>query len=358
MLHWLLGNKDNPFHYTHHAVLLGGVIMYISAGLFNLQFETGDRNFSYFLIGVIAPLHFFIWYRSRFHNQFNTMAIIFILMVVVIIIPLNWFFNGGSHGPSLILSFIAITYIHILFEGKSHIKTAFLILMTLVPFILILSESLTQQWIYQYPNDQARLYDTLFSYILALWICILILNRFGKRYQLKKEKAAEYAQQLKVLAERDSLTQLYNRQAFAKIYTLAQQRHPQLSLAILNIDYFKQFNDQYGHEVGDQILVAYAQALLKLTDEEGQMVSRHGGEEFLVLLTHPLKEAFSQLNQLNDLISQTNTHEQPVLFSAGLIQVAQDEPLKEAIQRADKLLYQAKNAGRNNIKTPDTPQNR
>lgn len=354
MLHWLLGKKDNPFQYTHHAVLLCGVLMYISAGLFNLQFATGDRYFSYFLVTVVAPMHLFIWYRSRFHNQFNTMAMVFILITAVFIIPLNWFFNAGSLGPSLILSFIAITYIQILFLEQTHTKNALFILLTLVPLILILSEPFTQQWIFHYPNDTARLYDTLFSYTLALWICILIMNMYGKRYQLEKEKAEEYAQQLRVLAERDSLTELYNRQAFSKIYTLAQQRHPQLCLAILDIDYFKSFNDQYGHEMGDQILVIYAQALLQLTAEEGKMVSRHGGEEFLVLLTHPLNPALSKLNQLNRQLTMPDSIEQPVQFSAGLIQVTQDEPLKEAIQRADKLLYQAKNAGRNTIKTQNT----
>lgn len=356
MLHWLLGKKNTPFQYTHHAVLLCGVLMYLSAGLFNLQFATGDRYFSYFLAGVVAPVHLFIWYRSRFHNQFNTMAKIFILINVVFIIPLNWFFNAGSLGPSLVLSFIAITYIQVLFHEQTHTKNAFFILLTLIPLILILSEPFTQQWIYQYPNDTARLYDTLFSYILALWLCILIINMYGKRYQLEKEKAEEYAQQLRVLAERDSLTELYNRQAFSKIYTLAQHRHPQLCLAILDIDYFKSFNDQYGHEIGDQVLVAYAQALLQLTAEEGKMVSRHGGEEFLVLFTRPLNSALSKLNQLNEQLAMPDTIEQPVHFSAGLIQVAQDESLKEAIQRADKLLYQAKHAGRNAIRTQNATQ--
>lgn len=324
--------------------------MYLSAGFFNLRFATGDPYYSYFLIGVIAPLHFFIWYRSRFHNQFNTMAIIFILMIVVIIIPLNWFFNGGSHGSSLILSFIAITYIHILFQEQPHAKLFFYILLTITPTLLMVTEPMTKQWIYQYPDESARFYDTIFSYILAIWICILILNMISKRYQLEKEKAAEYAQQLKVLAERDSLTQLYNRQAFAKIYTLAQQRHPHLCLAILDIDFFKTFNDQYGHDMGDQILVTYAKALLKLTQDQGQMVSRHGGEEFLVLFHCSIKEALTQLQQLKKQLNCPNTNGQVVTFSAGIIQVNPNESLNEATQRADKELYRAKDAGRNTIK--------
>jgi len=354
MFHWLLGNKDNPFNYTHHAVLLGGVIMYLSAGLFNLQFATGDPYFSYFLIGVIAPIHLFIWYRSRFYNQFDAMAILFILISVVFIIPLIWFFNAGSLGPSLILSFIAITYIQTLFHEEPHTKIAFYVLLTIIPVILILSEPMTKHWIYQYPDETTRLYDNLFSYVLAIWICILIMNMMGKRYQLEKQKSEEYAQQLKVLAERDSLTQLYNRQAFSKIYTLAQQRHPQLCLAILDIDYFKTFNDQYGHETGDKVLVAFAEALQQLTAEEGKMVSRHGGEEFLVLFTRPLSAALSELKQLTNQLDFPNTsYDRSIQFSAGLIQVSKNEPLKLAVQRADTLLYQAKKSGRNTIKTPD-----
>ncbi len=353
MFHWLLGNKDHPFHYTHHAVLLGGVIMYLSAGLFNLQFETGDRIFSYFLIGVVAPIHLFIWYRSRFYKQFDSMAMVFILISVVFIIPLNWYFNAGSLGPSLILSFIAITYIQTLFHEKPRVKMVFFSLLTIVPMILLLIEPITQQWIYQYPDETARLQDNLFSYVLSIWVCILIMNMMGKRYQLEKQKAEEYAQQLKVLAERDSLTQLYNRQAFSKIYTLAQNRHPQLCLAILDIDHFKTYNDQYGHEMGDQILKDYAQGLLQITAEKGQMVSRHGGEEFLVLFPTSLKLAYAQLNELNDYLNSQQSLDKPVQFSAGLIEVMPNEPLKEAIQRADKLLYQAKNSGRNAIMTPN-----
>lgn len=354
MFHWLLGNKDNPFHYTHHAVLLVGVIMYLSAGLFNLKFDTGDRNFSYFLIGIIAPLHLFIWYRSRFYNQFDTMAMLFILISGLFIIPLNWYFNAGSMGPSLVLSFIAITYMQALFYDKPHTKTTLFILFTLIMVILLLVEPLTQQWIYQYPNDTARLQDNLFSYVLAAWVCILIMNMMGKRYQLEKQKAEEYAEQLKILAERDYLTELYNRRAFAKIYSLAQKRHPQLCLAILDIDHFKLLNDQYGHEMGDQVLKIYAQGLLKMTNDEGQMVARHGGEEFLVLFPQPLKHAINQLNELNDYLNEHNIVDQPIQFSAGLVEVTQDEVLNDAIRRADQLLYQAKNTGRNAIVAQDT----
>lgn len=354
MFHWLLGNKDNPFHYTHHAVLLVGVIMYLSAGLFNLKFETGDRNFSYFLISVIAPIHLFIWYRSRFYNQFDTMAMLFILISVMIILPLNWYFNAGSLGPSLVLFFIAITYIQILFHEKPLIRTAFFILLTLIPITLMLLEPMTKQWIYQYPNETARLYDNLFSFVLAVWICILIMNMMGKRYQLEKQKAEEYAEQLKILAERDYLTELYNRRAFAKIYTLAQKRHPQLCLAILDIDHFKQLNDQYGHEMGDQVLKIYAQGLLKMTQDEGQMVARHGGEEFLVLFPQPLKHSMNQLNELNEYLNIHGIVENPIQFSAGLVEVAQNEQLNDAIRRADSLLYQAKNTGRNAIIAQDT----
>jgi diguanylate cyclase (GGDEF)-like protein len=165
----------------------------------------------------------------------------------------------------------------------------------------------------------------------------------------KRTKKYEY------LASTDQLTKLPNRykftDSFIKEYENAILNGTNLSLALIDIDYFKKINDTYGHDVGDTVLIKISKFLHECKDK-GFSACRWGGEEFAILLPN-LDVAHSKdiLNGLKEKIYSSNILEdRKVSISIGVTQVVLDgEKLEDVIKRADIALYKAKDSGRNSI---------
>jgi diguanylate cyclase (GGDEF)-like protein len=167
---------------------------------------------------------------------------------------------------------------------------------------------------------------------------------------LLNEKADRYKQ----LAAIDPLTNLYNRYKFIELFTTEvhsmKQRQQAVSLLLLDIDHFKQVNDTYGHNMGDEILVAISKQLTAIV-RNIDVVSRWGGEEFLVMLpTAELEQARIIAEKIRTLIEKTEFPEGlSVTMSIGIHQIDLDDGLEETISKADTALYRAKNNGRNRV---------
>ncbi|MGV3582973.1 MAG: diguanylate cyclase [Methylophilus sp.] len=165
------------------------------------------------------------------------------------------------------------------------------------------------------------------------------------------------------LSRIDGLTNIPNRRYFDEFIKSEWLRCKRLklpiSLAILDVDYFKQLNDQYGHQVGDDCLISIAGIIAKLTKRPSDLCARHGGEEFAIVLGNTTLEAsLLLLNQVNDAILKLKIPNikspiQPtVTVSIGLATMyphLQDKNEKELIRQVDILLYEAKGNGRNQI---------
>lgn len=161
-------------------------------------------------------------------------------------------------------------------------------------------------------------------------------------------------------AEIDHLTGLPNRRAFEAVFreefeTTASQGEP-LCVAFCDIDRFKRINDGHGHDAGDRVLRIVAQALATLSDDKCH-VSRHGGEEFVVLLRGvALEEACAVLDRTREeiaarkLVNRVNdTPFGRISFSAGVADVHAHGNTREALRAADEALFRAKLAGRNRV---------
>ncbi|EIJ41896.1 diguanylate cyclase (GGDEF) domain-containing protein [Beggiatoa alba B18LD] len=163
------------------------------------------------------------------------------------------------------------------------------------------------------------------------------------------------------LATMDSLTGLYTRRYFdirlhEEIVRL--QRHGgDVSLILLDIDHFKRINDTYGHLHGDYILRGVAELLLNTTRRDIDIVSRYGGEEFIILLPHTgIEGAYVVAERIRqncqDYPFKTPTEEACLItLSGGIATMNQVNLLnsEELIHRADLMLYAAKNSGRNQM---------
>ncbi|MCC5827310.1 response regulator [Alkalimonas sp.] len=168
--------------------------------------------------------------------------------------------------------------------------------------------------------------------------------------QLTRER-----QRLLELATKDHLTGLYNRHFMGEVakrrFAEASKQQLPLSLLVIDIDHFKQVNDQHGHHIGDKVLKRLAEALREQFSEQ-DCIARFGGEEFVVLLHQcDLDDATAKAQQLCERLQQLKPEGIATSVSIGVTSLnpAQTEYFDEVFARADKALYQAKQNGRNQV---------
>lgn len=193
-------------------------------------------------------------------------------------------------------------------------------------------------------------------------------NKFICRLQAAQEEIECLRGQLEraqLAATLDNLTQVFNRNAFTRLLEqMLREGHQGIALIMLDIDYFKQFNDQYGHPLGDRVLQQVGVLLRKLLPPQA-IAARYGGEEFCVILRDctTTEQAFAfaeklrlKIHALRIKVRRTDEVLDSVSASFGYALAAQGDDLESLLTRADDALYQAKRKGRNNVyPEPDEP---
>lgn len=162
----------------------------------------------------------------------------------------------------------------------------------------------------------------------------------------ERDRARSEAELLERLSETDPLTSLGNRRAIERQFKQLRAEGF-AALAVIDLDHFKAINDRYGHQVGDEVLKAVASALKYAPDMRAY---RLGGEEFVLLLRG--QDVVAQAESRRQAIPVTVAHVVPglettVTASMGVISISGDEDLASLYERADRLLYEAKDGGRN-----------
>jgi len=165
--------------------------------------------------------------------------------------------------------------------------------------------------------------------------------------------------EVKLRADRDGLTRIYNRHSFEErlVYEIRRRRryNHDLSLLMVDLDHFKQVNDTYGHKAGDMVLKKVGEILTK-TFRTTDLAARYGGEEFVVLLPHTTEKAAWKLaERVREVVEGCEFHfdgkDFKVTASIGVASVEGSALSKDddLILKADKALYKAKNNGRNMV---------
>jgi diguanylate cyclase (GGDEF)-like protein len=257
------------------------------------------------------------------------------LLGAVILLPLISIFDFWL-GPEFEFTFFYLALIvAITWYGDRKIAITLLVISTLVIFeVNILSDG---------PNitPLSAIWQTLFD-AAAIAFTVVVVLRLKEALQREGR-----------LARTDNLTGLANRRYFeerAKLSLEWSRRHNDpITLAYVDLDNFKQVNDQHGHEEGDRLLVELAQSIkenLRQTD----LVARLGGDEFVLFLPETEeKTARTVIERMrNSFVAKTKANGWPVTMSIGAItDYALTGSLNELINAADNLMYEAKNSGKN-----------
>ena len=177
-----------------------------------------------------------------------------------------------------------------------------------------------------------------------------------------EEKLLTLQKELEALSFKDGLTNIANRRRFDSGFELewdrARSERQPLSILLFDVDFFKQYNDLYGHTQGDQCLVDIAQTLSLALDGARDLVARYGGEEFVVLLpeadaevARKVAERCQRLLQKKAIVHALSPHGRRVTVSIGAGTVVPDGKIDRAgfIEAVDQQLYAAKKNGRDRI---------
>ncbi len=194
--------------------------------------------------------------------------------------------------------------------------------------------------------------EVIYPLMLAL---LAFISAFIVKYLIKSR---DFEQQYK-LATTDGLTELYNHRYFQEQMLMmvenAKRYNKEFSLIILDIDFFKKFNDTFGHQAGDAVLRQVAHTLKKNV-RATDIVCRYGGEEMSIILPNtPKDEAASTAQKICDRVASNkyklnSDKEGQVTISLGVATYPHDGATpSEIIEAADKRLYKAKNNGRNRV---------
>ncbi|MFP5246330.1 MAG: diguanylate cyclase [Thermoanaerobaculia bacterium] len=188
---------------------------------------------------------------------------------------------------------------------------------------------------------------------------LLARIRAGKRIVDLQKELLETNKRLELLSITDGLTKLHNHRYFqdelARAFEESQRYQRPLSLAMIDIDFFKKFNDTYGHAVGDDVLKRVAQ-LYEHSVRSTDLVARYGGEEFAVMMPETsLADGITFAEKIRHIVESTPLQTQigplNVTVSIGVASVPHSRirTAKELIVAADKALYRAKKNGRNQV---------
>lgn len=247
--------------------------------------------------------------------------------------------------------FIIVTFIvSLVLARKVEMRKDVKLVFTIVIVLKILTEISFVSIVYmdEYMSTIAHVFKYLsFGGLYTIFVYETIHDPYANVYRMfaKREK------ELTFKAERDSLTGIYDHSTtFSKVDDRINniKEYDSLAVVLIDIDDFKDVNDKYGHQKGDEVLREFAQMLLTC-DIENKVIGRYGGDEFVVCGTNFKKETalenFAYIQErMKKLVEKTKVN---FTFSAGVAFYEKGDTTKDLIYKADIKMYEAKRLGKN-----------
>lgn len=313
-------------------------------------------------ISVLVPVAVIAMARLRISQNFLFIALYFLMLASE---PFWWAENTlADYASSWAMNFVLLALLvfgSILLKMQLLSPQAIRLRMVFNVFIVMFYLAVLIYAALLWP-DEIRTRGPTGWLMEILLLTIVMLAAVWSKLSARRQWAANALLQL--MAYRDSLTGLQNRRAFEDhyervVHALARSQKQQLVLAVLDLDHFKRLNDDYGHDYGDGALAEVALVLTEFARRSLDMSARLGGEEFALLLydcdaEHARPRLMELVKAIADMqIENRNTERGILTCSIGAVVVGPGEPFGDAYRSADELLYQVKNAGRNNFALAD-----
>ncbi len=329
---------------------LAAVLLVSAADQLTGPFAT-DSRVGLLRVGFLTPmlaLGVFAAYLSATRRYYATVTALGTLAVGAIVITMSQIAVSGGDSYMLMAPMLVVLYA-CLFLGLLF-QTALLVSALLVTLFFAMGFRTGL-------GAHVLMYSTA---MLAITALVAGYSTFSFE-RLLRRKFVE-ARFLNELAERDGLTSLYNRRIFddlmTRIWRQARREDATIEIIFIDIDYFKVYNDLYGHQAGDDCLKIVARTIARAAKRPFDFAARYGGEEFVLVLYGPPRDYARTLPERIrlDIADLAIPHEGSgigncVTVSVGVAhaQPVQGRSLTGAIQTADEALYEAKQSGRNRV---------
>lgn len=289
------------------------------------------------------------------NNNFNACIFVYFFSAIVFSLSSIYYLGWGYGFEYYILPMIAYCYIGIYPKKWIVYVIAALSLSyyLLMYYLFCIGNHSLEVQLYLFKDDSKFIFRCFNGFVVCC-IFILVSNVLRKQIHIELENRHSLNKRLDKSANFDYLTKLMNRWCFIdNIEDLAIK--DKVSMALIDIDYFKKVNDNYGHSIGDEVLKNCANLMRKHFGEYTNLICRWGGEEFLVLAYNLSEYEFENVCE-NFRIEYANSSFSvdglKSSVSIGFVYIENDfasNILDEYITKVDKCLYEAKNTGRNKI---------
>lgn len=289
-----------------------------------------------------------LWLRARHTQRPHGMAALFCLLILFVLLPLNWFYNQGATGPTLMLFVLLAAYALGAIVLKPWQRFGLIVCFLTVPTALLIAGYRHPEWVPAYAGRKQQLLDLSVTYYITIVMLVILMRGYFRRFENEHRDTRD-------TARRDSLTGLLNHGAFHEILQQhGQQRQPDSPRAILllyDLDYFKQVNDRHGHAYGDQVLRHFSRLLGDTAQSYAGISGRLGGEEFSIFLPQGSRADITAIDAaLRDHCRSQPLAHGDIRFSGGAAFDNTDPfSVDEWFGRSDRALYQAKSNGRNHL---------
>lgn len=357
----------------------------------------GFNGFRHYLVRLYNRDHATVVNKDRWQLAYNSGLLISALLwgmigvyalhtqplhySAIMILLCGYFVMGAAINYSVLLSSflsfslpLILPVIFYLLTREDNIRQTYGMLLVIFYAYAFLSalrhRSMTTDTIVYEINNEALLNDLKLERIEAsrlnqeLETDLKKLRRAEEQLRQEKDRAEEMARKLRTLSSRDGLTGIANRRNFDEVLAREWNRgirsQTPLSLILCDIDYFKAYNDYFGHQEGDKCLLRVAHILEEHARRGGDLAARYGGEEFGIILPETsLENAADIAEQIRvdvegiALLHPASAVSNIVTISLGVATIVppRGQDPRSLIALADKLLYEAKQHGRNRVVT-------
>lgn len=385
------------FFYLLWVSAYSGLILYTPLEGYYYNFLMVTPMFIMFLILFSSEFLNVEKYLPKIYKPLNIFGYIFGVLALLIAFSFEPWFEIMNKLASVLFLVLFSVAIYIL-RKKNNINTKYyLFAMSIYMITISLMSAMVNGWI---ENNDINRYSFLYGSIFEiLFFTMFLVNRFyvfqNEKLTIQKEllelkdkneiileakvqdrtnsltianeelnhlmqEKELLLKDLKLLAITDSMTKLYNRRYFTEvsenIVSLSRRKKELLSIIMIDIDKFKNINDTYGHQFGDDVIILLSNILIK-SQRKSDIICRYGGEEFAILLPDTsLDSAVAVAEKIRLLVESSSitllsNKDFHFTISSGVSQVnlESENSVETALKRADNALYQAKNSGRNKV---------
>lgn len=376
--HWekeYLEARDQRFIDVDLKVIVGGFLVYVLFGWADFMLG-GSSGASIFaaraMITAVLLLGLFALPKTPWHALIVPVTAVGIALVGLSIIVFSFFLEGSSR-YAYHLGLIPVQVFAMVSLRLSY--RAMLVSSVMVFGVYVATIPFAGSF---FDSEVDQILSVMMPLFVLFWLLLIVMGAFlayaienaGRSDFLKNRLLALEAQRLHYLTERlhhlsttDPLTGLANRRHFESCFDeewrrALRQQHS-LALLMVDVDHFKQYNDRYGHQQGDDCLIAVTECLASYCRRAGDVCARFGGEEFIMLFPDmDLTDASILADEIRQRIQELGiVHEDnevsvvtvSIGVAAGVVQSHQHP--EELVRCADRLLYDAKESGRNQVKT-------